>query len=87
MAIEWRSEAPDESGIWWYRPPTGDGQFQPVEFDARVRDRPFVIYYTTPRPTYRHLDDPYFEGREWHGPVARRGKDGGWDLVGLDPTP
>jgi hypothetical protein len=81
--LEWRTEKPDEAGIWWYRPPDErDSEFTPVEYVPS--DRPFVIYHISMK--YRGLDDGYLDGREWHGPVARRRKGGGWELAGFKPA-
>jgi len=79
----WRPEKPDEAGIWHYRPADERGaDFIPVEYVPATR--PFVIYHEGMK--YRWLDDPHFEGREWRGPIAKRRKDGGWDLEGFEPA-
>ncbi len=78
---EWRSEKPDEAGIWHYRPADEPGaDFIPVE--CVPAQRPFVIYHEGMK--VRLLDDPHFEGREWRGPTAKRRKGGGWYLVDLE---
>jgi hypothetical protein len=77
---EWRSEKPDEAGIWWYRPPIQPNvEFEPVEYVPAAR--PFVIYH---EGMNRWLDDPHFDGREWRGPLAKRRRDGGWHLEGFE---
>lgn len=81
----WRKEKPDGAGLWWYRPSDERDQnamLTTVEFVPA--ERPFLIHHSS--MTYRWLDDPHFEDREWRGPIARRTRGGGWELADFRPA-